>query len=46
MRLKFIGWQGMVDGTRIPLWNVKNSPKPWLHPDDSTLSIEGWKELL
>jgi hypothetical protein len=46
MKLKFIGWQGGLDGAYFPMWNVFNSPKPELHPDGSTVSLLGWKELL
>lgn len=32
-----------IDGR---MWNVFNSPRPELHPDGSTLTVEGIKELL
>lgn len=46
IKLKFIGWQEDGQGGQFPMWNLFNSPKPELHPDGSTVSLEGWKELL
>jgi hypothetical protein len=46
MRLVFKFFQKDLDGGKFPMWDVYDSPKPWLHPDGSTISIEGWKELL
>jgi len=46
LKLKFIGWQSTGDGGFFPMWNVFNSPRPDLHPDGSTVSMQGWKEML
>lgn len=45
MKLKFIGFQEDGNGGRFPLWNLFNSPKPELHPDGSTVSLQSWKAL-
>lgn len=45
VRLVYIGAQEWPGHEPIRLWNMFNSPRPDLHPDGSTVSLETLREM-
>ena len=45
LKLKFIGFQGDLNGNQFPLWNVINTPNPSITPNQSTVSQPTWSQL-
>lgn len=45
IKLRYIGKQEFPGHAPVKLWNIKDSPRPDLHPDGSTVSIEGLREM-
>ncbi len=46
LELHFAGFQDDGYGGKFALWNIINSPRPDLHPDNSTVTMVTVNEML